>query len=107
MHKSELNNGSMEVLLERYLSRTTAPESLWERIETPRVDRTAVARRRLAWALTAAMLILAIVWGLKLHGQTAAALEFRPVETARVRASAPMRTCALCHASFNGQTAFD
>jgi hypothetical protein len=114
MHQSNMDNGWLEAALERHLHAVPAPESLWDRIETPGVEKAPVPSRRLAWALTAAMLVIAIFWGFHLRGATPA-LPFRPAETARVRISIPLtsprevpvRTCVLCHANVDMQTALD
>jgi len=66
-----MNERWLEPLLERDLANATAPDELWSRVQFPR-ERTAsgVPVRRVAWALAAAALVLAVL-GLRASRQPA------------------------------------
>ena len=83
MPDSETERHWMEEELERSLRRVSAPEELWERIESPQKTRARVRTRFMAWASVPAVMLVAL-WGS--HPRNDPAIQFRSSDPAEIRA---------------------
>ncbi len=82
----------LEPILNKELGRVQAPGGLWERVEQPRVVDTSVPSGRLVWALGAAMIVFALLWGFHLRGDDGRL----PTQT-WMPSQLDSKSCVLCH----------
>ena len=83
MVKSGTHKQWMEEELERSLRRVSAPEELWDRIQSPQHVRARVRTRFMAWA-TVPVLMFAALWGS--HSRNNPSVQFHSSDPAEIRA---------------------
>ena len=81
----------LEPVLQKELRGVEAPRGLLERIEQPRMPAPA-SGARLAWALGAAMVVAALLWGFHLRGDDA-----RFPAQSWIPSQLDSKSCVLCH----------
>jgi len=85
-----MRNEWLEPVLTEHLSRVRAPEELWRRVQTPRVQQSRSSSPQLIWALAATLAIVTVAWGF--HARLNALdsrdgnLTLRCADPARIRA---------------------
>ncbi len=82
----------LEPLLHKKLRGVEAPPDLWRNIEQPQVLPAPAAGGRLIWALGAAMVVAALLWGFHLRGDDGRL----PAQT-WMPAQLDAKSCVLCH----------
>jgi hypothetical protein len=73
---------NLEPVLARHLGPVAAPDELWDRIQNPPVPRSRSSNSSLAWALVAALLVGAGMWGFRPRPN----VEFRSDNGPKIRA---------------------
>ncbi len=83
MVKPETHKNWMEEELERSLRRVSAPQELWDRIQSPQHARASARTRFMAWAAVP-MLMFVAVWGT--HSRNNPATQLHSSDPAEIRA---------------------
>ena len=82
MIKPETDKQWLSAELERSLRRVSAPQELWDRIQSPQPEPPVVRTRFVAWAAVP-MLMFAAVWGT--HSRSNPAVQFHSSDPAQIR----------------------
>jgi hypothetical protein len=83
MVKPETHKQWIEQELERSLRRVSAPEELWDRIQSPKHARTRVRTRFMAWATVPVLTFVALLGS---HSRNNPAIQFHSNDPAEIRA---------------------